>query len=376
MKILIAPNSFKECADSIEIAKIISDVIIDKSSFEIVQKPISDGGDGFLKVIQSLYETVPIVYSITDNNNNLTRDICVLLDKINKSVFIESSDLFGLKVIPVINRIPLKLNSEILGDILLKLAADVETNKYKIDEVWIGIGGTATIDFGIGALAKLGLGLYDLLEMPTEPNPLYFMIINRIENKIIKLPFKVNCIVDVDTDLIAKPGAIEIYGEQKNASEAEFQIIKTGIQHILKIISNKGKITLPQKLNGAGGGLAAGLNIFLGAEIIKAEDFIKNKILQNMDLEKIDAVITGEGGFDFQSFEGKGSGIILKLFSERNIPVFLINGSTNLSTDVNLPKNVQIINLTDYFSSKELSIKNYREGLNKAVQIVLDHLDK
>ena len=91
---------------------------------------------------------------------------------------------------------------------------------------------------------------------------------------------------------------------------------------------------------------------------------------------ELDAVITGEGSFDFQSFEGKGSGIILKIFAEKNIPIFLINGITTIPQNIKLPENVFIINLIDLFNSKEESIKNYSAGITKATQIILNHLNK
>lgn len=376
MNFLVAPNSFKECTDSVEISEIISEKISENSPHKIFRRPISDGGDGFLSVVQSLSNLKKISFKIYDKNILTTKEYYVLYDEKDKSVFIESAELFGLKVIPEQNRNPLKLNTEILGEILLNLAKDVESKKYKIENVWIGIGGTATIDLGFGALSKLGLSFYDLVKNPVEPSPLYFILINKVENEIIKLPFKVNCIVDVDTDLIGEPGAIEIYGKQKGASDSELKIIKTGIKNILKIISTDTRIRIPKNLNGAGGGLAAGLNIFLDAKIIKAKDFIETKILKDIDLNYIDVVITGEGSFDYQSFEGKGAGIILNLFSERDIPIYLINGLTKLPKDFNLPKNVNIINLSDFFPSAEFSIKNYREGLSRAAQIVLDHINK
>lgn len=376
MKILIAPNSFKECADSVEIAGLINKSLSDSNSIKTIVKPLSDGGDGFLKVIQSIYSVTPIVYKVYDNNNDLTKDIFVLIDKITKRAYIESAALFGVNVVPKVNRKPLKLNSEILGDVLLNLVKDVKSNKYEIDNVIIGIGGTATIDFALGALSKLGLKFYDLLEDPVELHPLYFITINKFENRIKELPFLVRCIIDVDTELIADPGAIEIYGKQKSASESDLKIIKSGIKNILEIISADNKLKVPKKLNGAGGGLASGLNVFLEAEIIRAEDFIKDDILKNINLNEIDAVITGEGSFDFQSFEGKGSGIILKIFSEKNIPIFLINGLTTLPTNIQLPENVSIINLIDLFNSKEESIKNFRAGIVKATQIILNNLNK
>lgn len=376
MNILIAPNSFKECADSVEISDIINSTLSQNNSINTILKPLSDGGDGLLTVIQSLYNIKTINYNFYDNNNNILRDYFVLIDEENKSAYIESASLFGLKVVNKINQNPVKLNTEILGEILLNLSNDVKSNKYSIKNVWIGIGGTATIDFGLGALSKLGLKFYDLLQKPVEPHPLYFMVINKIEHSIKKLPFSIKCIVDVDTDLIGDPGAIEIYGKQKGASDSDLKIIKAGIKNVLDILSNEKYLKIPNKLNGAGGGLASGLNIFLNAEIIPAEDFIRNDILNNVNLNELDAVITGEGSFDLQTFEGKGAGVILKIFAERNIPIFLMNGSTDLPPNFKLPENVFIINLIDLFKSKEESIKNYRAGIAQSTQIAMNYLNK
>ena len=64
----------------------------------------------------------------------------------------------------------------------------------------------------------------------------------------------------------------------------------------------------------------------MNAEIIPARKFIKEAILNNINLDEIDLVISGEGNFDFQSFEGKGAGVILDLFKNRKAKIILLNG--------------------------------------------------
>jgi len=374
MKILVAPNSFKECADSVEISKIICEKFAAKSAVKIISKPLSDGGDGFLNVCKSIFKTEPIQFSVKNDIDDAEKVYTAQINSISKNVFIESAELFGLKLLNEYQRNPLNQSSEVLGKIIARLADNINIKKLDVQTIWIGVGGTATIDFGIGACSKLGLILCDGNSKSIMPIPKNFNQIKKIEFNRPKLPFKIKCVVDVNTLLISEPGAIEIYGKQKGASEDDLKAIKCGIENILSLINADKKINIPKKLNGAGGGLAAGLNIFLNAEMIRAEDFIKNNILQDLNLNDIDAVITGEGSFDFQSYEGKGSGIILQLFTNRNIPIFLINGSTNLSPNIKLPENVFVINLIDFFDSKKESIKKYQEGLTKAAQIVLNRL--
>jgi len=312
---------------------------------------------------------------VTDQLND-TKSYKILLDEKTDTGFLESASVIGLKCIEDKNRNPLLLSSVLIGSIINQLSIEVNHSNLKVKNFVIGIGGTATIDFGIGACSQLGLTLFDKNDHPLLPAPENFNSVSRIGFKKPNLPFQIKCIVDVDTNLLGDPGAIEIYGEQKGASEDDLKIIKTGIKNIINLINADNDLNIPQKLNGAGGGLASGLNIFFNAEIIRAKDFIRNYILHDLNLNEFDAVITGEGIFDHQSFEGKGSGIILKLFEKSNIPIFLLNGSTNLPQSVILPENIVIINLIDFFKSKEESMINYHAGITKATQIVLNRLQK
>jgi glycerate kinase len=375
MKILIAPNSYKECADSVEISDLINKTLSANSSIQTIVRPLSDGGDGFLSVIKNILNVVETEISIKYNHNNL-KSHKILVDKKAETAYLESASVIGLKLIEEKKRNPLIFNSELIGKIINQLSVEVNQSRLKIRNLIIGIGGTATIDFGIGACSQLGLSLFDKNGNQLYAIPQNFKDVFSVKYIKSNLPFNIRCIVDVDTELLNEPGAIEIYGKQKGASESDLKIIKSGVKNILDLISADENLNVPQKLNGAGGGLASGLNIFLNAEIIRAEEFIKNEILQDINLKEIDAVITGEGSFDYQSFEGKGSGIILKLFAERNIPIFLVSGSTDLPPNIIISKNVIVINLTDLFESKEESIINFRAGLAKAVQIVINHLHK
>lgn len=374
MKILVAPNSFKECADSVEISNIICESLSQNNFLKIISKPLSDGGDGFLSVVKNIYEVVETDIFVSDEFNQ-KKNYKILIDNKTETAYLESASVIGLKCIEENRRKPLLLNSALIGKIINQISIEVDQSRLKIKNLVIGIGGTATIDFGIGACSQLGLTLLDKNGNQLSAIPQNYKDVFSIKFTKPKLPFKIKCISDVDTELVGEPGAIEFYGKQKGASDNDLRTIKNGIKNILDKITSDHNFIIPYKLNGAGGGLAAGLNIYLDAEIIRAEEFIKNDIFHNLSLAEIDAVITGEGSFDSQSFEGKGAGIILKLFAERDIPIFLINGSTNLPESIHPPKNVFVINLVDFFNSEQESIKKYRSGIAKAVQIVLNHFN-
>ncbi len=374
MNILIAPNSYKECADSVYISKIISEKLQLNITYNIISKPLSDGGDGFLNVCNSIFEVKPLTIYIKNDYDDNIIGYQLLYCRNEKTIFIESAELFGLKKVVNIEKSPMDRSSVILGKIILKLEKEVKNNRLLIEKLWIGVGGTATIDLGLGACSQLGVIFKNEMGVLIKPVPKNFNQIKKIDLVEKNLPFEIMCVVDVDTPLISEPGAIEIFGLQKGASEDDLRIIKKGIKNILNILNDDKKLEIPNKLNGAGGGLAAGLKIFFGAEIISAETFIRSYLLKDINIDTIDAVITGEGSFDTQSFEGKGTGVILNLFKDKSIPIFLINGSTRLQENIKLPKNITIINTIDFFNSKEESMTNFQSGIAKATEIIIDHL--
>jgi glycerate kinase len=376
MNILLAPNSFKECASSVSITELLKLNLAKRKGVKFIEKPLSDGGDGFLSIYKFLYDVKPLIYLVKDNYGNYINKYEVLYNKDSRTIWIESANLFGLKSILKSNLNPLLLNSEVLGKLILMVNEDVLAKRLSVKSIYIGIGGTASIDFGMGACSQLGLELLDETGKKIDPLPKNFINVSSFTFNNHKLNFSIKCVVDVDTNLIGNPGAIEIYGKQKGANENDIKKLKSGIQNIIHLIQKQNKSLKVEQINGAGGGLAGGLNIFLNAEIIPAKDFITDFILKDVDPDKIDAIITGEGKLDYQTFEGKGVGVILELFKNKNIPIFIICGSADIPSNMKLPKNVFIINLIDMFNDLEESIKNYKIGIEKACAQIIKQLNK
>lgn len=370
MNILICPNSFKECADSVTIADIISEQLRNSSNHRLFVRPLTDGGDGFLKVCEKLFDINRVnLINIKNYIDNLDNNNLIYSNSGNR-VFLESAELFGLRVIPINDRDPMRLNSAPLGKTIVNLCKLVSNKILEVDSVWIGVGGTATIDAGFGACSQLGLNFYDLHNDLLDAIPSNFERVTKLKFNKVTLPFKIKFIVDVDTELIGDPGAIEIYGEQKGANEKDLINIKDGIKSILSLFQRDLGIQIPKKLNGAGGGLATGFSLLYDADIIPARKFIEDEILKDINLDDIDLVISGEGNFDLQSFEGKGSGVILDLFKDRKTKIILINGTTELPDNFIQSNNLTIINISEFFNSTEESIKNAKIGISKAAEII------
>jgi glycerate kinase len=375
MKILIAPNSFKESVSSVQIAKIFSEEFV-KLKCEKIILPLSDGGDGFIDVIDFIESGECRSYSFQNEFAGLISENKILINETSAELFIESANVIGLHKLPVNIRKPMHLNSYALG----KLIKEVLQAKYKFQlaeflKIIIGVGGTATIDFALGAAEALGVIFIDKNGNRVEPLPENFLqiddfILPDMTDNFFK-QMRIICIADVATPLLGFNSAIDLYGPQKGASSVELQKIKKGIEHIAEIMLRKNLVNDVAELNGAGGGLASGLKIFFNAEIVPSNKFITENLFSRFDLSEIDYLITGEGKFDVQSFEGKATGELIKNFSDRVKNIFLVCGKIEENVKSLLPENVICFQLLDFYINESEAREKADEGLRVIAQKII-----
>jgi glycerate 2-kinase len=359
-KILIAPNSFKESASSVEVATYFQKYL-PPGQHTIIINPISDGGDGFLSVCQKNYDLEIINFMVSSPySEKINFDVPVGYSSRLKTIFIESAEVLGLKKIPPSKRHPMDLSSAGMGQLLTKIKFMYE--KSGLNKIIIGIGGTGTIDMGIGILSSFGLKLLDKSDNELAPVPKNFVRTKKVQYPKDIYPFKIEFIVDVNNPLLGANGGIKIYGTQKGALESELSEIEGGIKNIIDIFRKDGLITNDYFISGAGGGISVGLSVFLKTEQKSAKDFILND-LKIKEYNKIDYMITGEGKFDYQSYNNKGTGILLNHF--KNIEkIFLCCGI--IDKNVNFPSNIDPIQFIDFFKNIRESSVNIEKGVEFA----------
>lgn len=372
--ILIAPKSFKECADSIETANLFYAHLSKNSKLKLIKLPISDGGDGFLEVCKANFNLVSFHYEVSAPNQIEKLNIEVGYDRKSKNVYVESAMIVGLKVIPINERHPVNLNTKGIGELLSLLNDDVTAGRLEINKVILGIGGTGTNDLAIGAASECGLILNDTDGNFLLPFPRNF---SRTENLVWqkpKLSFEIEVIVDVENPLLGEQGATKVFGRQKGSTESELNEIELGFGKIYNILKNKKLASSLNPSSGAGGGLAAGLCLFFDATVITASEFVLGYLKLSNLLEQADYIITGEGAFDLQSLMRKGPGIILEHANGKEKKVFLVCGKIEDDARSKLADNVIIIELSKYFNSIEESIKKFKDGIILASEEILSHL--
>jgi glycerate kinase len=361
---------------SVQITEILSDELLKENKIEVVQLPLSDGGDGFLEVLKFIYEEEVKEKQFDCEFAGMKFSVPVLFKDSTQEIFIESAEVIGLKKIPTAKRNPLILNTYALGELInqiIKMDDDSFSLKRKII---IGIGGTATIDFGLGIAEALGTVFYDKQGNIIKPIPekfleIYDFVVQHSDDNIFN-KIQIRCVADVETPLLGDISAIDLYGPQKGANPEELVIIKKGIEHILEIMKKKNLLNDISKINGAGGGLASGLKILFNAEIISSNKFLKDNLLNRIDFSEVDYIITGEGKFDVQSFEGKATGELIKKFSDKVEKLFLVCGKINNDVKKLLPQNVICFQLVDLFGNVDEAKRNSVEGL----KIIADKIKK
>jgi glycerate kinase len=376
-RILISPNSFKECADSVVIAELIKDNLSYLKDADLIVKPITDGGDGFLKVCQFFFGGEIRKYSISTAYGDSLFECPILYCENRKEIYIESAEVLGLKIVPLAYRNPLKLTSKGLGELLRKIEEGIHQGIINVQKVYIGIGGTATIDMGIGMMSELGLELLDSSNLDINVLPENFSKVRGIEYKPFDFSFDIISVVDVTNPLVGEQGGIRVFGKQKGAIDTTISIIEEGFSHLVNLFENNGLQFSYNKLSGAGGGIPAALQIFYNSQLLYSSEFIEHNLGFNKysDSDNIDYLITGEGAYDNQSEFGKGADVLINLFNGTSKQLFLLCGIINSKSVASLPKNVIPISLVKYFENESDSVIKYKVGIEKGCQDIVKHLN-
>ena len=370
-RILLAPNSFKECADSVTVASYFTEELDNINFCKNILLPLSDGGDGFLEVCNKYYNLEVLQYEISTPYDMSTFQCKVGYNKLKEIMYVESADVLGLKIIPPDKRHPLLLSSKGLGDLFKYILQDVEDGKLKVRKIIIGIGGTGTNDLGLGVLEPFGLKLMDKSGNILNLIPTEFQFACALAWSKLDLPFEIEMICDVNNPLLGFNGATYEFGMQKGLTADELEIAENGFANIVKILEKNNMAELSKDLPGAGGGLAAGLKMFVNAKIKSAKEFI-SEIINLNNMESVDLIITGEGAFDNQSLNQKAVGYLINKFSKFDKPIIVCCGKFDSKISTQLPEKVFVIELRKFFRNEKESIKYFRKGIHLAVKEIAE----
>ncbi|HFI2473636.1 TPA: glycerate kinase [Streptococcus suis] len=318
MRILIAPDSFKESLSAAEVAKAIkqgfSKVYL-QASYDLL--PLGDGGEGTL---DSLTQALGLEKYQTEVTGPFGDRICVDYAMRDGLAVFEMAAIVGLASIPLEKRNPLLVSTRGVGELLVELV------QKGANQFFIGIGGSASHDGGIGMAAGLGVKFYDREGQELEAIGANLGKIANFSTEDMGLELssvQIDLVTDVDNLLCGPQGATYIFAGQKGLEATKFEQVDREMERFYQLV-NPAILTLAGA--GAGGGMAAGLVQFAGARIQTGINFVLDQLDFDKRVAEADLVIVGEGRMDVQSLAGK-TPIGVARRTPKGIPVIAICGS-------------------------------------------------
>jgi glycerate kinase len=322
MKILIAPDSFKSSATSLEIATWLEIGI--KSVIprcETILTPIGDGGEGSLDAaLHAGFTATEFVVT-----GPTSKPVRARLGMKGDVALVELAQASGLSQLPNKVLAPMQATSYGTGELIL----------HALDQgartVILAIGGSACTDAGAGALQALGAHIRDSAghELPAGGAALAHaaaLDLSTLDSRIVSTHFILAS--DVTNPLIGQAGAAEIYSPQKGADADQVKELEAAITHFASLAGS-------EHINSPGAGAAGGFGYmaltFLSAVHQSGIDTFLSIIDFESKLAGVDYVITGEGKFDSQSMRGKTPFGIYCVATASQIPVILVCGQAELN---------------------------------------------
>ncbi len=294
MRVLISINSFKGAISTIEAIHIIENEL-SNFGFEVEKCPIADGGDGTIDVAASMGGIIKYY----DTYDPLLRPIKAPIAWFGNVAVIEMAKASGLALIKPEERNPLKTTSFGTG-VLIKKAIEEQAQ-----EIILGIGGSATVDGGVGMLAALDFKFLDAQGNPSWLGGESLLNIRSIIKSPIKLT-KITIASDVVNPLLGPNGAANVFGPQKGADSHMVEVLENALEHFNNITKQYFNIDISNTEGaGAAGGVGGFAICYLQATLKPGAEIFMDLGDFNEKAKKSDVLITGEGALDRQTSFGK-----------------------------------------------------------------------
>jgi len=325
MKILLAPDKFKGSLTAQEVCTALA-AGIHKShpNATIISKPLADGGDGSLAVLDYYLDLKTISKIVQDP---LGRPISANYKLTKETAYIEMAAASGLVLLKPEERNCLITSSYGTGELI----ADAIAQGAK--KIYLFIGGSATNDGGIGIAAALGYRFYDISGNLLSPIGEHLIHIAKIDNSQVSYDWQevfIHVICDVENPFYGKNGAAYVYAAQKGASPTDIVHLDKGLKNLDKQLVDFNYPTIAQVAGaGAAGGVGGGAIAFLGAKLQPGiQTFIELTQLEAA-IKDCDIVITGEGKLDKQTEQGKVISGVCQLAKKYNKRVIAVCGAAD-----------------------------------------------
>ncbi len=353
--ILIAPDKFKGTLSAREAADTIAQELLPLKA-RLITRPMADGGEGTSEAIAGL---TGMKTRFIEARNSAMEPIpggaTYYFNPASRTAAIDSSAVLGLGLLKEGAPSPMHRSSYPLGEAVLSII-----RKDSPTLLYIGIGGTSTVDAGAGFLQAIGFRFFS--GDNELPHPVTAAMLNSVtrvlppESPVCSPP--IIALSDVAAPLVAdtdKPSSLT-FAPQKGATPAEINSLRESLRHLSTLQPSTGG-----KYDGAGGGLGYALAA-IGAEMVAGSSYL----LDMMDIPSIspDIIITGEGSLDSQTELGKAVAALADYGTERDIPVIAVGG--RVTADFSIPELAAVFSTQLYPPCGCLNYRTARARLSNA----------
>ena len=329
MKVVVAPDSFKESMTAAQAAASMSagvhTVFPDADCVEI---PMADGGEGTVDALISVLDgswhavsTVDALGRPIEAGYGLTPDGLVI---------IEVASAVGLGQISPDQRDIRRASSIGVAD-LIGDALDAGATRFII-----GLGGSATTDCGAGMLAGLGVTFLaadgtELTPTPSALAELDHADLNGLDPRLADVRIELAC--DVSNPLLGEDGAAAVFGPQKGATPEDVVYLDRILEKVADALTAAGAPDVRDHAGaGAAGGLGAGF-LAIGARMRRGAEVVADAARLAEAVDGADLVLTGEGGVDFQTLSGKTPAGVAEVAARFGLPVIAFAGTIGRGAD-------------------------------------------
>ena len=325
MKIVIAPDSFKDSLSAQAVADAIASGLAEVwPDAELVKCPMADGGEGTVEAVLDACEGQWMSAQVSGPLGDSVAAQWGWLAQ-SRTAIIEMAMASGLQLLTLKQRDACLTSTEGTGQ-LISAALDAGAQR-----VILAIGGSATNDGGSGMLSALGARFLDRNDQPLPRGGRALADLARIDLSDLDprlANVRVEIAADVDNPLCGPTGASHIFGPQKGASPDQVLALDAALGHF----ADHSARTLGRDLrdspgSGAAGGMGFAAKAYLNASFRAGVEVVADLTGLEQALVGADLVITGEGRFDAQTLRGKTPLGVARVAQRQRIPVIVLAGT-------------------------------------------------
>jgi glycerate 2-kinase len=396
--VLVAFDKFKGALDAERACDVAAEVIrSERPGWSVDVAPLTDGGEGFCRimtqaaggVLHARQATGPL-FDGSGRAPRLEAQLGVvelravpeaararlgLSPRSERLAVVDMASVNGLVLVQPAQRDVYRSCTRGTGELLLA------ARELGVDAILLGVGGSATSDLGLGALAALGWRFETAAgETLAPPIPACWERLERVVPAAPGMlpPLRIAC--DVDNPLLGPRGAAAVYGPQKGlapSAVAAFDVAAERVAALVCAAVGAGPELTTAPGAGAAGGIAFGLNAAVGARLVPGSALVDAWLGLEARVAAADWVLTGEGRFDASSWAGKGPGALVRAAQRRGRRWAVFAGSIALGRDARrraLGEGGQLVAITERGEPIAPALARTAENLARSVRAWLSTL--